>query len=107
MDNKEEKGLSDILRKVVSTGMSAAFMTEEAVKSLINDLPLPKETINGLLQNAKLTRDEFITSVKNELKSYLNKVDVSDEIHKVLEDFDIEVKANISFKKKKKTALKK
>src|SRR5690606_11227742 len=103
-DNKSEKDgkIGDILKKVVSTGVSAAFMTEESVRNLLKDVPLPKDIVGGLVENAKNTRDEFISSVKNELKSYLDKIDLSKEIEKIAEKYDFEVKATISLKKKKK-----
>jgi hypothetical protein len=99
-DNKENK-LGDVFKKVVSTGISAAFMTEEAVKGMLQDMPIPKEAINSLVQNAKNTKEEFVGSIKNELKTYLDKIDVSKEIEKVLDKYDIEVNAKLSFKKKK------
>lgn len=105
-DDKDKKNISDIFKKVINTGVSAAFMTEDKVKELIQDLPLPKEMVNGLLQNAKSTKDDFISSVKSELKSYLDKIDVSKEIDRVLENYDLDITANIKFNKKKKTATK-
>jgi len=106
-DNKSEKDgkIGDILKKVVSTGVSAAFMTEESVRNLLKDVPLPKDIVGGLVENAKNTRDEFISSVKNELKSYLDKIDLSKEIEKIAEKYDFEVKATISLKKKKKSCF--
>ena len=106
MEEKDKKNLTDIFKKVINTGVSAAFMTEDAVKGIVQDLPLPKEIVNGLLQNAKNSRDEFISSVKSELKTYLDKIDVSKEIDRVLENYDIEVNAKLKFNKKKKTAAK-
>lgn len=102
MEEKESKSISDILKKVVNTGISAAFMTEDAVKGILQDLPLPKDAIQGLVQNAKNTKDEFVASVKSELKTYLNKIDLSREIDRVLEDYDLEINAQIKFKKKNK-----
>jgi hypothetical protein len=43
---KEEHKIGDIFKKVVSTGINAAFMTEDAVKGIIQDLPIPKEVVN-------------------------------------------------------------
>lgn len=103
MEEKERKNITDILRKVVSSGVSAAFMTEDAVKDLIHGLPLPKEMINGLLANAKSSRDEFIAGVKNELKSYLDRIDVSKEVDRILDNYDIEINAKVKFKKKSKS----
>lgn len=106
MDDKDLKDkdgkLGDILKKVLATGVSAAFMTEEGVRSLLKDVPLPKDIVGGLLENAKNTKTEFVSSVKNELKSYLEKIDLSREIDKIAEKYDFEINATISLKKKKK-----
>ncbi|MCT4641053.1 MAG: hypothetical protein N4A33_02075 [Bacteriovoracaceae bacterium] len=102
-DNKDEKKkLTDVFKKVIGTGVSAAFMTEDAIKGIINELPLPKELAQGLLSNAKNSKNEFINGVKNELKGYLDKIDLSKEIDRVLEKYDVEVNAKLSFKKKEK-----
>lgn len=100
MSQDKENKISDIIKKAVSTGISAAFMTEDGVKNLLQDLPLPKDIVSGLLQNAKDTKEEFVKSIKNELKTYLNKIDVSKEIDRVLENYDFEINAKISVKKK-------
>jgi hypothetical protein len=99
-DDKDIK-IGDILKRVVNTGVSAAFMTEEAVRKNLKDLPLPKDAVNNLLKNAKSTKEEFIQSVKNELKSYLDDIDLSKEIDRVLENYDFDIQAKISAKKKK------
>ncbi len=100
-DNKEPKNISDLFRKVVNTGISAAFMSEEGIKGALKDLPLPKEILNGLLQNAKNTKTEFIASVKEELKEYLGNVDLSKEVDRVIENYDIEINAKIKLTPKK------
>ena len=99
-DEKENSNISDLLKKVVNTGLSAAFMTEDAVKNIMQDLPVPKEIVNGLVQNAKNSKDEFISSVKTELKSYLERIDLQKEIDRIIEGYDIEINAKIKFKKK-------
>lgn len=102
-DNKDKDGkLGDLFKKVLVTGVSAAFMTEESVRSLLKDVPLPKDIVGGLLENAKTTKTEFVASVKNELKSYLDKIDLGREVDRIVEKYDFEVKATISLKKKKK-----
>jgi hypothetical protein len=97
--------IEGLLKKVLSTGVSAAFMTEETVRTVLKDLPLPKEIVGGLIENAKNTKSEFISGVKNELKSYLDKIDLNQEIEKILDKYDFEIKATISLKKKKKTKV--
>lgn len=106
MDDKEHKDkegkIGDLFKKVLTTGVTAAFMTEEGVRALLKDVPLPKDMVVSLLDNARSTKTEFVSSVKNELKTYLNKIDLSREIDKIVEKYDFEVKATISLKRKKK-----
>lgn len=102
-DSKEKDGkFEGILKKVITTGVTAAFMTEESVRALLKDVPLPKDIMGSLLENAKNTKTEFVAGVKNELKSYLDKIDLSREIDKIVEKYDFEIKATISLKRKKK-----
>ena len=101
-EKKEDGKLGDLLKKVLTTGVTAAFMTEEGVRSVLKDLPLPKDMVGSLVENAKNTKTEFVSSVKNELKSYLDKIDLSKEIDKIVEKYDFEIKATVSLKKKKK-----
>lgn len=103
-DNQKDRDgkLGDLIKKVLTTGVTAAFMTEEGVRAVLKDLPLPKDMVGSLVENAKNTKTEFVASVKNELRTYLNKIDITKEIDKIAEKYDFEVKATISLKKKKK-----
>lgn len=100
-DDKDGK-IEGILKKVLTTGVTAAFMTEESVRALLKDVPLPKDIVGGLLENARNTKTEFVAGVKNELKNYLDKVDLTKEIDKIVEKYDFQINATISLKKKKK-----
>ena len=103
MDEKErDNKLGDLFKKVLTTGVTAAFMTEEGVRAVLKDLPLPKDMVASLVDNAKSTKTEFVSSVKNELKTYLDKIDLSKELDKIVEKYDFQISATISLKKKKK-----
>jgi hypothetical protein len=105
-DQKEKDGkVESLLKKVLTTGVTAAFMTEERVRAILKDVPLPKDIVGSLLENAKNTKTEFVSGVKNELKSYLDKIDLSKEIEKIVDKYDFEVKATISLKRKKKSKI--
>jgi hypothetical protein len=94
------KGLGDIIKRVVSVGVGAAFMTEESVKSLLGDLPIPKDVITGLVTNAKGAKEEFTKSLREEFRKYLSKLDTEKLIDYILQNYDVEFNANVSFKKK-------
>ncbi len=101
-DRDKDGKIEGLLKKVLTTGVTAAFMTEESIRAMLKDVPLPKDIVGGLVENAKSTKTEFVAGVKNELKSYLDKIDLSKEIDKIIEKYDFEVTANISLKRKKK-----
>ncbi len=98
--DKKDSPIGDIIKKVVSVGIGAAFMTEESVKKILDDLPLPKDIISGLVQNAKGAKEDFSKSIREEIKHYLSSVDASKIATDVLEKYDIEVEAKFRFKKK-------
>lgn len=98
--SEEKKLLTGLLKKAMQTGLGAALLTEETIRGAISDLP-NKESISGLLQSAKETKDDFISSVKQEVGSYLKKIDLQSEIDRILESYDIEVNAKVKFKRKK------
>ncbi len=104
MSEKDSKSspLDGIIKKVVSVGVGAAFMTEESVKKILEDLPLPKEILSGLVQNAKGAKEDFTNGIREELKNYLSKVDASKIVMDILDRYDVEVETKFKFKKKEK-----
>lgn len=99
---KKESAIGDMIKKVVSVGVGAAFMTEESVKKILDDLPLPKDIISGLVQNAKGAKEDFSKNIREEVKNYLSKVDPSKIASDILDRYDLEVEAKIKFNKKNK-----
>lgn len=100
MSEKKDSSIGDIIKKVVSVGVGAAFMTEESVKKILEDLPLPKDIVSGLIQNAKGAKEDFTNGIREELRTYLSKVDASKIVTDVLDKYDVEVEAKFKFKKK-------
>ena len=68
MNEKKDSPIGDIIKKVVSVGVGAAFMTEESVKKILEDLPLPKDIISGLVQNAKGAKEDFTNGIREEMR---------------------------------------
>ena len=100
-NNKKESGIADVIKKVVSIGVGAAFMTEDAVKNILGDLPLPKDIVTGLVQNAKGAKKEFSDGVRKEFREYLSKLDLTKLVSNALENYDFNIQATVTLKKKK------
>ena len=102
MSQEKNTSLADILKKVVSIGIGAAFLTEDALKNLLKDVPVSKDIISGILQNAKNAKNDFTQGLRDEFKKYLSHIEIEKIVGFLMENYDMEVTAKFSFKKKKK-----
>jgi hypothetical protein len=96
----KEGRVAEILKKIMNTGLGAAFMTEDVVKGVLADLAVPKELLQNLVQSAKSSKEEFMGTVQNGVKEYLNQLDLSKEVGRIMENYDLEMRAKFSLKKK-------
>lgn len=91
---------SEVLRKVMSVGLGAAFMTEESVRSALGGLNLPKEVLTGILQGANRSKEEFLNKVGNETIKLLSKIDFVKEASRFVEEHKFRIQAEIEVVKK-------
>ena len=112
MTQKKEKGekdsgFSEAIKRVVSIGVGAAFMTEDAIKSFLSEFQLPKDIVSGIQKNARSAKADFLEMIREELSKKFEKVDGRKFLDELLEKYDVEVKATFSFKPKKMGKVKK
>ena len=93
--------LGDALKKVMATAVTGAFMTEEALKTYLSDLKLPKDILNLILQSAQKSKDEFTSKVTKEVVHLLQKVDVVKELSHFVENHKFKITAEIDIVRKK------
>lgn len=107
-DKKDEKGnlLGEALKKVMTAGVSAAFMTEEGIRSYLGELKLPKEILNVLLQSANKSKDEITQRVTKEAIGILQKIDFVKEVSRFAETHKFKITAEIDIVKKEKPEAK-
>ncbi len=94
--------ISDIARRLLLTGVGAIFMTEESIRNAISDLKLPKEAVGYVFEQAKKQKDDLVTIVAAEVSKFLSKINVHEEITKVLTSLQIHIDATLSFTPKGK-----
>ncbi|MBF0362318.1 MAG: hypothetical protein HQK49_14980 [Oligoflexia bacterium] len=99
--------VTDVLKKIVSSGFDAAVKKEGSVKDVISDLVTSKELIKDISQGIlKHTKDEIVNSVSKKVKEQLQKIDVQKELQKIIDNYDIEIVSKITLKKKDAKAAK-
>jgi hypothetical protein len=92
--------IADIIKRVVSVGVGAAFMTEDSVKTLLSELPLPKDIVNGLIQNAKGAKEEFLDSLQTEIRRHLSTIDPKLYLDEIINNYEFEIDAKVRLNKR-------
>jgi hypothetical protein len=94
--------VGDTIRKLVSAGVSAAFMTEESIRSFVSEVKLPKETLNLLLQGAAKSKEELMNRVSKEVIAIISKIDFVKEASRFVEEHKFRINAEIEVVRKDK-----
>ena len=89
--------IPDIVRRTFYAGLGAVFTTEEGIRKLASDFHLPKDITNYLIQQAASSKDELFRVVGKELRGFLESVNVSGELQKLLTSLSFEIKTEIRF----------
>jgi hypothetical protein len=99
--NEEGRSLlGEGLKKVFTAGVSAAFMTEESIRSYLGEMKLPKEVLQVLLQSASKSKDEITQRMSKELVAMIQKIDLVKEFSKFAEGHKFKISAEVEILKK-------
>lgn len=99
-NNKEEKKLSDFIRRIADQGIKSTLLNEENLREVLKEVPLPKAVVSSILGQIKNSRDDIIALVREEIKKYLQSLNTNKMIDYVLKNYEIDVQASLKFKKK-------
>ena len=99
-EHTSEGLLRDALKKVLTTGITAAFMTEEAIRTRVSELKLPKETLNMLLAGASKSKEDLMNRVSGEVIRIINKIDFVKEASRFMEEHKFKITAEVEVMKK-------
>ncbi len=58
---------ADIMKKVLTVGVGAIFLTEETLRAMVSEWKLPKEVISAILEGSRKTKDEFMQSLSQDV----------------------------------------
>jgi hypothetical protein len=87
----------DMVKKALVAGLGVLFTTEEGIRRMASDIPLPKEVVTFLIQQANTTKTELFKVVGRELRGFLDSVNLHEEIAKLLTMISFEIKTEIRF----------
>jgi hypothetical protein len=89
--------IPDVVKRTFAAGLGAVFASEEGVRKLLSDFHLPKDVANYLVTQAQGTKDEVYRLVAQEVRSWLDRVDIQRELTRFLTMVSVEVKTEVRF----------
>lgn len=98
----QKPSVSEGIKKILTTGISAVLMSEEGVKQYLQDIKIPKDALGSLLKGVSKSKEEIVVRVGNEFSKLVEKIDLVEEMTKFLRENKIKVSAEIEFIKRQK-----
>lgn len=92
-----ETFVPELVRKTFAAGLGAVFTTEEGIRKITKEMPLPKDVASYVASTAGATKDEVMRVMAREVREFLQTVNFSEEIAKMLTMLSFEIKTEIRF----------
>jgi hypothetical protein len=87
----------DLVKRTFYAGLGAVFTTEEGIRKIASEFSLPKDVVNYLVTSAQTTKDDLFRVVAKELRTFLENLNLPQEIAKLLTMLSFEIKTEIRF----------
>jgi len=97
MRRRIEQLVPDLVKRTFYAGLGALFTTEEGIRKVASDFQLPKDVAAFLVAQVASSKDELMRIVARELRSFLDGVNLSGEMQKLLTTLSFEIKTEIRF----------
>jgi hypothetical protein len=96
---EESKGgaLPEITKKILSLGLGAYFLTEDAIRRAVKEAKLPRDIGRSIAQNASKGKEELFGLVARELSQLLKQMDIQKEVSQFAATHRIKVTAEVEF----------
>jgi hypothetical protein len=92
-----ERVVPDLVKRTFYAGLGAVFTTEEGIRKLAHEFSLPKDVVAYLVNSAASTKDELYRIVARELRGFLEGLNLSQEMAKLLTTLSFEIKMEARF----------
>lgn len=79
------------LRKILTTGVGAALMTESGLRNAISDIKLSDTIARQVLKG----KEELSRVLAGEIKRFLERINIHEEVQRALAGMTIEVQATV------------
>lgn len=92
-----DRMVPDLVRKLVDAGVEKLADGPESLKQVLSELRLPKEAIQLLVSQLEDAKREVTRVLAREVRDFLERASLADELTKLLSGLTLEVKTQIRF----------
>jgi hypothetical protein len=92
-----ERILPELVKKLVDVGMEKLTDGPESLRQMLSEMKLPKEAILLLGAQVDETKKDIVRGLARELREFLERASLADEITRLLSGLTLEVKTQIRF----------
>ncbi|HET6610983.1 MAG TPA: hypothetical protein VFG83_03305 [Kofleriaceae bacterium] len=92
-----EAFIPELVRRTVTAGIGAVGTTEDSIRRIAKEMTLPKEMAGYLVHTAGATKDELLRIIAREVREFLQNMNLTEELAKILTTLSFEVKTEIRF----------
>jgi hypothetical protein len=96
-DGRLERALRETVRRAFEAGYERLAEGPENVRQFVSDLKLPKEALGVVLGQLEETKNGVYRAVAKEVREFLERSNVAEEIAKVLTLLSFEIKTEVRF----------
>jgi hypothetical protein len=96
-DDEAKGGLPELTKKILSLGLGAYFLTEDAIRRTVKESKIPRDIGKSIAQNAAKGKEELFGFVARELSGFLRQMDLQKELDRFALTHKIRVTAEIEF----------
>jgi hypothetical protein len=92
-----ERLFPELVKRLVEVGYEKLSEGPENVRTFVNELKLPREVIQAVTSNLEETKNTVARAVSREVREFLERASLSEELTKVLTGVSLEVKTEVRF----------
>jgi hypothetical protein len=92
-----ERILPELIKRAIETGYEKLTEGPENVRQFVSELKLPKEALALVLAQLEESKNGLYRAVAREVRDFLDKTNLSDELVKVLTGLSFEIRTEIRF----------
>ena len=87
-----------IFRKIINTSKGVITSTEGGLRNMVGEITLPGEIISYMTKSIDRAKNEIVRMISDEVRQFLNHLNLTEEMVKAMSNLSIEVSAQIKFK---------